>query len=219
MISHTSYQLALRTRLLTLSVCTSGLTTLTPTATGYVRAAGSFLDDGFAVGLEIQPSRFKDNTPDTIVSVVEKEIITQNGRTAEKATLGSLTVGLPSLRSWENVAFNPQSNHPYIDEQYLHGPAAIQHDGSVGLFELTPMYVITVYVPSNAGMLASGRYGDALLSLFAPDTVMRLANGDLVRVRADVAPAPTQRRQTDPPNWSAMPVKIPLRVLTMQFPS
>jgi hypothetical protein len=50
--------LALRGRVLTLSVATTGTTSLAATATGYTRAAGSFVTDGFKPGMEVLAAGF-----------------------------------------------------------------------------------------------------------------------------------------------------------------
>ena len=58
MIDHLAALLALRGRALTLSVATTGSTSLSATTTGYARAAGSFITDGLVVGAEITASGF-----------------------------------------------------------------------------------------------------------------------------------------------------------------
>ena len=54
-------RIACQTRLLSTVVATTGAIALSATASGYHRAAGSFLDDQFAIGMEITPSGFGAN--------------------------------------------------------------------------------------------------------------------------------------------------------------
>src|SRR4051812_43202806 len=53
MVDHSLLQLALRAKALTLTVATTGSASLSGTATGYARSSGSFITDGFKVGMEI----------------------------------------------------------------------------------------------------------------------------------------------------------------------
>lgn len=215
MISHHQIQLALRAKLLTLSVATTGSVTLSATANGYARTTGSFLTDGFAPGMEVVPAGFGSNPTSTITSVTALAVTVKDARTAENAGAGrSLTVGLPSLRAWENTNFTPIVGVPYVEEQYIPGPTARLTLGSTSQLEVLPLYSPRIYVPQNTGLGADGGYADALLTLFAPNTTMRLANGDILRVRGDQAPYLGQRYPSDPRGYSVVPVNIPLRLRT-----
>jgi len=211
--THTEIQSALQTALLTLSVATTGLTTLSASATGYVRTAGSFLTDGFAAGMEVTPVGFSANTVSVITRVTALTITVKNARYPQASASGRrLTVGLPSLRLWENADSGspPPVGVPYVEEQYIPGPAFIGNDGDQGILEMRPMYAPRVYVPSNTGFLADSRYADAIQALYAPGTQFTLASGNRLTVRGDVAPYRAQR--TNPaPGWSCIPVTIPLR--------
>ena len=58
MISNSAVLLALRNRALSLVVATTGSVSLSATATGYARAAGSFVTDGFKVGMDLTATGF-----------------------------------------------------------------------------------------------------------------------------------------------------------------
>lgn len=216
MVDHSVIQLALRVKLLTLSVATTGSVSLSATTTGYARATGSFLADGFAQGMEITPSGFAANPVDTIVAVSALSIVTRNARSAESAASGrSLTVGLPSGRAWENVTYTPVTGTPYMEEQYLPGPAGFDSDGYAGLLALAPMYSPRIYTPADTGVSGDGRYADAIARLFAPGTAMALSSGDTLIVRNNPAPFRGQRFPSATPGWSCVPVTIPLQVRTV----
>lgn len=214
MIDNDMVQLALRSRALTLSVATTGSMALAATATGYSRAAGSFVTDGFVIGQEVTPSGFVSNTPGTITAISPLTMTISGGRTALGSAGGrTLRVGLPSAQSWENVLFTPSTGKPYVSEQYVPGPVAQVTLGALGDLEFTGIYVLHVYVPSNTGISADGKYADRLLDLFAPRTAIALSNGDVVRIRSDVGPYRGQRVQPEP-GWSVIPVNIPFRLRT-----
>lgn len=213
MLDHIAYQLAMRTRALTLSVATTGLVTLSATATGYARTTGSFQADGFWPGMEITPAGFATNTTRVITNVTPLAITISGAVTAEVAAANrSLTVGLPSKRAWENVTLIPTAGVPYVEEQYLPGPTAQVTIGPNGEIEALPQYGLLVHLPSNTG-LTVGRYTDALVRLFAPRTAITLASGDVLRVRADVGPSVGQLQQSQP-GFAVKPVTFPLRVRT-----
>jgi hypothetical protein len=215
-IDHTMLQLALRAKLLTLSVATTGSTTLAATTTGYSRTAGSFYADFFWPGMELATSGFASNGTRVITQVTPTTITVAGSLTPEVAAAGrTLTVGLPSNRAWENVTYQPITGVPYIEEQYIPGPAAMVNDGYAGLLELRPMYSPRVYVPLDTGISADGRYADAITRLFLPGTTLPLATGDQFVVRGDVAPMRGQRAPSATPGWSCIPVTIPLKVTTV----
>jgi hypothetical protein len=207
MIDHRSYQLALRDKLLTLEVVTTGSTSLGATSTGYSRASGSFLTDGFAVGMEVVGNGFiqgANNEAKTITAVTALAL-TCAGRT--------ISVGLPELRAWENVPVTPVTGRPYIREQYIPGPLARETLGAFGRLEARPMYGIGVYGVTNTGLGGVLDYADALLTLFAPGTAIVASNGDTLRVRSDTAPFRGQLMQHES-GWAMVLVTVPLRVRT-----
>jgi hypothetical protein len=215
MISHEQMQLAMRTHALTLSVVTTGSVQLSATATGYARSAGSFLTDGFRVGMELTGTSFDtaQNNAAKAITAVSALAISAPGCAVEAVGARTLTVGLPALRAWENVPLEPIAGRPFVEEQYLPGPSRQITLGSLAQLEVTPMYVLLLYAVANAGLGTSVPYVDALLTLFAPGTPITLTNGDVLRVRTDVAPFRGQLRQ-DRPGWAVVPLTIPFRLRT-----
>lgn len=239
MIARTDVQLALRTKLLGLVVATTGATSLSATATGFHRVAGSFIADGFARGMWVTRTGFASNTPGVITNVTATDLdvtlflitypapnyiqtVANPLMVVESAASGrTLTVGLPTMQAWENGAtLVPVSGVPYVEEQYNPGPAFVVNDGYQGRMELRPTYFPRVYVPQGVGMSADGRYADAILRLFAPGTAIPLPTGgaaDSCIVRGesgDAAPSPSQRSPGASPGWSTIPLTIPVLVRT-----
>jgi hypothetical protein len=212
-IDNVAYQFALRQLLATLSVATTGTLSLEATATGYVRTVGSFLTDGFDLGMEITPAGFATNTARIVTGVSALTITVSGAVTPEVAAGGrSLTVGLPASRAWENIHFEPTARVPWVREEYLPGPTAQVTLGPNGEIEALPQYVVHVNVANETGLTAS-RYADALMRLFAPRTALALANGDVLRVRSDTGPYAGQTQQSQP-GFSVKPVTFPLRIRT-----
>jgi hypothetical protein len=216
MIDEVAMQLALRSKALTLSVATTGLVSLSATATGYARTTGSFQTDGFWPGMEIVPAGFATNTA-RVITAVGPLTITVDGTVTPEAAAGnrSLTVGLPSQRAWENVAFQPTAGVPWVEEQFLPGPASQVTLGPNGELEATPMYALYVNLPAETGLTVK-RYVNALRVLFAPRTAIPLANGDVLRVRSDTGPFAGQLQQGQP-GFAVQPLTIPLRIRTQNI--
>lgn len=206
-------QLALRARALTLSVATTGVLSLSATSTGYARAAGSFQTDGFWPGMELVPAGFVTNTARVITAVAPLAITVSGAVPVEGAAGGrSLTVGLPSSRAWENIAFQPTAGVPWVEEQFIPGPTSQVTLGPNGELEVTPMYALYVNLPAETGLTVK-RYVNALRALFAPRTAITLANGDVLRVRSDTGPYAGQLQQSQP-GFAVQPLTIPLRLRT-----
>lgn len=232
MIDHTSIQFALRGKLVALSVATTGAIAMSATTIGYARASGSFLTDGFDIGMEITPSGFATNGVSVITGVsaltltATRYVITPNpdgsqtvaypAIAAESSAGGrTLLATLPALRAWENKGFEPTAGIPWAEEEYLPGPSAQVTIGPLGDLEGTPMYAPRVHVPAESGMTAS-RYADAVLRLFAPRTAIPLPNGDVLRVRSDTSPYVGQL-QPSRPGFAMKQLTIPLRIRTQNL--
>lgn len=225
MLDHNLIQLAMRTRLLTLSVATTGSVSLSATATGYARTAGSFLADGLAPGMEITATGFGTAANNGLsmisaVTALTATVVKTPVTATEAAGAGrTLACALPASRAWENITFVPVTGTPYVKEQYLPGGAPVlQTVGPSGRIEALPLYVLNVYLPTTVGgqptgIGASSAYTTAVINLFPPKWASTLSNGDVVRVRGDLAPYRGQLLQ-DAPGWAVVTVTIPLRVET-----
>lgn len=215
-LDHLATQLALRGHLLTLSVCTTGDTSLAAVTAGYTRTSGSFLTDGFAVGMEVTPVGFASNPTGVVVNVSALALGIAGGRVADaEAASRSLTVGLPSARGWENVALEPTAGVPYIEEQYVPGSAALRSmPAAYGTLEDRGLYVVAWYGQEGAGLADLSRCSAAVLALFKPGTAFTIGTDTVVRVLEDPAPWRGQIRQ-DSPGWAVVVITVPWRAFSI----
>lgn len=191
--NHDYWKLAARGRLLTLSVATTGSTTLAATATGYTRSAGSFVDDGFRAGMEVTPSGFTANPVSTITAVTASTLTVADARAVQSSDAGrTLSVVLPAGRAWEDIKFSPVSRQPFIIEQYISGPAEMLTLIPSGLVEYLPQYVVQFVTPDMTGGAAALRYADALLRHFPVGLTLTATDGAVLRVRGTPAPFASQ---------------------------
>ena len=211
MIDLLACHLALRTRALTAVAATTGTATLSATTTGYARASGSFVTDGFSVGMEITPTGFTTNTVDVLTGVTALTLTTANARSAE-ASAGSRSIvcGVPAIRAYENISLTPTPGRPYIEEEFV--PATmtlVAGPASGGFLEETGLYVVKIFGVSGVGVSAIRKYAEAIKALFTPGTNIT-AGSNVVRVRGDTS---TQTGQLIPltSGWTAITITIPWR--------
>jgi hypothetical protein len=185
-VNHLHALLALRKVLLSTVVSTTGATTLSATGNGFVRTTGSFVEDGFVVGMEVVPSGFTSNTPGVIRHVTATDITLEGVRQVEAAGSNRrLTVGVPLLRGWENQELTPLAGQWYIEEDYIPGPV---NGVSLGQKEHLPMYVLRLSGLAGKGVSALYRVADAILASFPPKLAMPMEDGFPLRVSSDTAP-------------------------------
>ena len=208
MIAHSPIVLACRAHALTLAVCTTGAVSLSATATGYARTTGSFLTDGFRVGMEVTPIGFAATTPEVITAVTALTMTTA-AHTVQTAASRTLSVGLPSSRAWENLAFEPSAPIPHVEETYLPGQMTRIGIGQFSSLEATSLYLLKLHGPIHVGRDALSAYTDALLAHFPPSLPLTLSTGDVTRVRGDLAPYPSGLDRID--TQTVVTVTIPLR--------
>lgn len=206
--------LALRAHALTLVVCTTGETTLGATADGYTRGTGSFIDDGFAAGMEITASGFPTtptNGTAVVTRVSSKRLRVSRAIDATPTSSGrTITAALPSSWAWENLRFAPTEGVPWVEEHFVPGPSFLATLGPGGEIESRPMYVIRVHVAEGAGIGAPRRYADALLKHFPMRGVVTMGSG-ILRIRGDTGPFVGQLQRSQP-GFIVVPVTIPLRL-------
>jgi hypothetical protein len=214
-ISYQQMQLALRSKLLELEVCTTGSVSLTATATGYSRSSGSFISDGFVPGQEVYGIGFTSdaNNAAKTLTAVTTTTLSCAGTVAETAGNRTIKVVLPTGRAWENVEFEPTVGEPYVVEQFIPGGTTQFAVGPNGWMEAQVLYQVQIHVPAKYGISAANSYTDALCTLFSPRTAMTLTNGDTLRVRADTGPYRGQLLSRDP-GWATVPFTAPLRLYT-----
>jgi hypothetical protein len=184
-------EVAFRTRMETLVVVTTTVTTLSATTQGYARTTGSFITDGFSVGMEVVPTGFTQTTPGVISAVSAQRLTIAGGRTSAAAATGrSLVVGLPTTRFFENTRADTSTltGRVYIETEILEQPAQMISATRDGWKEERGLYVVRWYGISNTGAKGLRECVDALKALFTPGTYFSTADGEAVQVRTDVTP-------------------------------
>jgi hypothetical protein len=211
-INHNALKLAMRTRLRSLQVCTTGSIALAATTTGYTRVTGSFVADGFRAGMEITPTGFTANPVSVITAVTASTLQVADTRAAQGSAGGrSLSVALPLSQAWEDVKFQPVAGRPFVIEQYLPGPGELITLLPGGSVEYLPQYVVQVVTPAYTGGAASYGYADAILQHFPVGLVLIASDGSEARVRGQPAPFSSQLiPYTD--GAMVVTVSIPFRV-------
>jgi hypothetical protein len=207
-VSLLDVHLALRNRARSLVVATTGPISLSATATGYHRAAGSFEADNFEVGMEIVPAGFASNIVDTLIGVTATDLTTKNPRGVEAvAGARTISVGLPVLRALENdPTFTPTVGRPYFNEDFVPGTSTLSGSRRGGYVYDNGLYVAKWYGLSGVGVSALRKSVDALKALFAPGTALTAGTAT---VRVLPKPAP-QTGQIIPltNGWSALVLTI-----------
>lgn len=229
MISDYDAQIAVRNRLSTLLVAISGPATMAASANGgvmgysaFTRTSGSFITDKLRVGLEVLASGFTNpanNGYATIVAVSADGLTLSINKKLQTEAAGAarlLTVGLPELVSWENVKFDHAraQGRPFVDEQYIPGPADQYGMGQGGLIRVRPTSVYTFYVPFGYDIGADSAYIDAMRILFAPGQPITLpGQQEPMKVRRDASPFKSQRSFAVE-GWAAAPFTIPFELFS-----
>jgi hypothetical protein len=215
MMNHELAHLAIRSRLASVVVVTTGSVTLSATATGYARTTGSFVTDGFAVGMEVTPTGFTQTTVGVVTKVEALALEIAGGRSVESAGAGrSLTTKLPTKRGWENVTLTPIAGQPYVELDYVPATTQLLSIPNVGgTVEETGLAVLRWYGLANAGLLDLTRAAQAVLALFKPGQTLTLSDGSALRWRENPGPFRGQAR-ADAPGWAVITVTIPWRLYT-----
>lgn len=196
MIDKTALLLALRNRALTYVGPATGSMSLAAITTGYTRASGSFITDGFQVGQEITPAGFATNTVRVVtrVEALTLTVDTVGGALTAEGAAGSrsLSVTLPAIRAWDNVTVTPIAGRPYLEEDFVPATSeliSIPLNG--GQVEETGLYILKWYGLANKGSAGIRKCMDGLMALFAPGTALT-AGSDVVWIRDDIGPATSQ---------------------------
>lgn len=95
---------------------------------------------------------------------------------------------LPEACAWENVDFTPPTAAEYIEEEFVPATPTLLTTVSHGVLESPGLYVAKVYGFANTGAAAIRTITTSILGVFLPGSALTLGNGDVVRIRGDVAP-------------------------------
>jgi hypothetical protein len=210
---HDLIRAALREHGTSLVVCQTGTATLAATTAGFTRVDGSFVADGFKVGMELYATGFTaaNNKPRVVTGVSDLTLYCDGLGAQSAAAERALHVGLPSGRTWENEEFEPTVGWPYAEEQYIPGTSSQVSMGPGGWIEMMPQYSLRVHVPANRGADAGDAYAGALLRHFPPRRSFPIMDTYRLRVRSDTGPYVGQLLASKP-GWAVVPVTFPLRL-------
>lgn len=213
-LNHGKAILACRALLDTLEVCTV-TDSISATTTGYARASGSFVTDGFRVGMEITPTSFTstDNQVIKSINTAGNQITIDGAITADAAATRTLTAGLPEYRAYRNMEFKPSqaAGRPYTEEGWIRGVKNVTGVGAGGTMIHEPTYVIKHYGLSGKGDAAMDAFTDAVMLLFKPLTTITMSDGTVLRVAE--RPGPEASEITNPPDKpgrALVTIRIPL---------
>lgn len=206
-------QLALRARLLTLSVATTGTMELAATTAGYTRASGSFIDDDFYEGMEVVPSGFTQTTPGIVSRVEALTLSIAGGRSAEASGAGrSLTVGLPPLRAWENVRFDPADavGRVWIEENMVPATSNMRTGPyDRGILDEFGLYVINWRGVVGYDVIGIRKCVAAAKALFASGTTFTVGSARL-RITGGNDDGPYESQiEPDGEGWAICTLTIP----------
>lgn len=208
MLDHVDAITNIRSRLLGVEVAATGTITLGCSGGAYTRTSGSFVQDGFATGMEVTPAGFGNNETAVVDTVEALTLKLKRTRETEVAAAGrSLTVGLPLKRGWENVKIDVQTDQWFVEEDYLPGPAFKMTLGPGGELLHRPTYVLRVYALENIGIAAIYKMAQALVERFPPEYPLTLADGTILRVTSQ--PGPSWKQVTSHQGFAAIVLTLP----------
>jgi hypothetical protein len=222
MLNRQDARLALRARLRSLEVCTTGTMALAATANGYTRAAGSFLTDGFRVGMELLAAGFAtsgNNGYKVITEVTALTMAVTSPTTMATEAAGgneSLTVGLPETCLWENerpvrsgVAIEqPTQGRPYIAEELVPATYRLRTmPSNGGRADNTGMYVVHWFGLSGQGSAGIEDCIQAVKARFASGTTVTVGS-DVVRTSGETGPLGDTLRPLSN-GWTLCTIRIP----------
>lgn len=213
MIDATALTLALRNRAIGTVAATTGSISISATATGYARATGSFLDDGFAKGMEVKGAGFSaaaNNAYGVIEAVTALAMTIGGGRTVEASATRSVSAGLPETRFWENLSANRISGRPYIEEALVPSPGRLLTTSPVGgTVEESGSYILRFYGLSGEGLSGLRKLVSAVQARFTPGTQIALT-GAMLKINSEFTPYQGQVLRIEG-GWSAIVLTIPYR--------
>lgn len=207
-------RLILREYAKALVVRTTGLITLQATSAGYRRASGSFLDDGFMIGMEITPSGFTKNPTGVITDVSDTDIEVDGGRTAQAAGANrSLVVGLPASQSWGvNLQSEMSPDFWHVDEEAVPVPSELLGLTAGGTVNNEGLHLFRFWGIPNTGDEPLEAISIALEEHFRPGVVLpALTTGEIIRIRGNPMPWSSSVRQDEERKRPFVTVTLPWR--------
>lgn len=203
-------KLGIRARVLATVVASTGSITLTATTSGYTRDAGSFITDGFVVGLEVTPLGFSANTVDVIDSVTDLTITTKRARAAQASGAGrSLTAYLPQTHALNGDTVQLRPGYPAWREEFVPAPPeTITMSPNGGRTNDSGLYFATLILGQEYGDLAMDAMTSAILARFTSGTQIA-ADDAVLWVPWRNGASPGQLKPYDTPGVNYQQIRIP----------
>ena len=225
MVDERLTRIALQARLLTAVFATTGVVAdLSASTSKFIRTTGSFITDGFEVGMEITASGFNagNNAAHIIKSRSALELeVTGLLNTQALAAGRSLTAGIPVSRAWDNI--DPHDTwapgtRPRIADRFVPATAILRSfPAQGGLMVETGLYIVTYYGLWDKGDAAIRRVSTTIKKRFTPG-VNLTAGTDTVRIRGGGEGEPaTQSGELTPLDngWAYVQVTVPWWAMTI----
>lgn len=216
---------ALGNRLLSTVVASHNAVNIAASATAYTRASGSWITDGYLVGMEIVASGFTNtgNNGQGVISELSATVmtigraynvstsyaVTDRTMVTEGSASGrTISATIPAMRRWDNTKLTPVAGIPYIEEEFV--PATNRNrtvPAATAFNEDTGVYFVKWFGLSDTG--ESIRVcADAVLAEFAPGTPLTLSDGTTLRIPVDLGPKAGQVTRVDG-GWSYSQIELP----------
>ncbi len=225
MVDERLARIALQGQLLTAVFATTGVVAdLSASASKFIRATGSFIADGFEVGMEITATGFvAANNAARVVknrSALELEVTGPLSAQALAASR-SITAGVPVSRAWDNI--DPHDTwapgtRPRIADRFVPATAILRSfPAQGGLMVETGLYIVTYYGLWDKGDAALRRASTTIKRLFTPGTNLT-AGTDTIRIRGGGEGEPaTQSGEVTPLDngWAYVQVTVPWWAMTI----
>jgi hypothetical protein len=173
MASHDNrWHQALAGRLLSLTKAVN-TTPVSVTRSGYTRATGSFLEDGFAPGDEVTATEFalrSNNTSGVVSSVTDTLLQLRDVTLATEAVgVGILGVRTPSRVAWEGTEFDPEVGWPYLRESYRPGTRTVRSLGTKALLRHEIIWLVDCFYPAlGKGTTGINGMAQAVMDKYPP---------------------------------------------------
>lgn len=202
MIDLAAAHLALRSIAEAVVVAETGSTSLAATKTGFTRATGSFVDDGFVEGMQITADGFPGAIDGTyhIASVADLAITTVEAVPASAAAAGSRSIiaGYPATRLYTNA---PEQRIPVtgwsVRDAFQHSTIDAVHLGRGGATDETGLYILTLFGLIHTGTAAMYAMATALGRAFHVDLSVGLADDTTLRIGRNPGPFAGQVRHLE----------------------
>lgn len=177
-----SLRKALRQRLVTcVDVDSSPGVSVVATSGVYVRASGSWLDDGFAIGQELTITGMGSANagPVSVLGLSANGLtLTTSGTGSATSSSGRFVAALPGLVAYEGVTFRPDTDdaagRPYVAEVFQPGQSGRRTLGDNPLISHPIQAHYTLMYPSGdyAPVDAVERMAGALMAHFIPNLTL-----------------------------------------------